>query len=179
MSSTAQLDRIGDAIVKGEQYSVLITETIEDKRDYVITIDCYNEVHEKCISEKCGCECHKPEVKQMPASKEIIEPKDWSLDRKQAELEKQRIVIPDNLPINSDERRLFVESEFEKLDMEVLKMGIKKEVKTKNGKENKTKLICSKCKEQKGYIVQRQLNKFGNVENTLKTYECKKCRKEK
>ena len=117
MSSQASIDRVkerltGQTTVK----STSIIEEIEDTRQYKITLNCYNNDHEKCQS--CSCECHKPkEVKKMPVSQKALEPSEYSIDRKRAILETHNIFVG-----TSDEE---VKEKFEKLTDEQKRNGTK------------------------------------------------------
>ena len=88
-------------------------------------------------------------------------PEEYSEDRKRAMQERDEY-----LKKLSEEKQL----------AEVKKMA-KKENKERTKKN--APLVCSLCNKTVGVIKERQLNKFGTVENTLKTYECRDCRKNK
>ena len=186
MASQASIDRIRESVINKKEVITVIQhiDEIEDIRQFKVTIDCHNQNHEKCISTECCCTCHKPEVEQMSASKEILEPKDWSMDRKKAYLEKIGKKIPDEFLPNSEEESSFINNEFNKLDFEEVENMTKKQKKqttpktrTPKADSKYPKLSCSKCDKVVGFVRDRQIKKFGSIEEVQKKYICSTCRK--
>lgn len=67
----------------------------------------------------------------------------------------------------------------EKFNIQRTVEGVRKKMaKIKNGTKP-IRLSCSKCQRKVGYVMDRQVKKFGSIEKVTDNYKCIKCRKEK
>lgn len=88
-----------------------------------------------------------------------LKPEDFSFIRKQSELEKHNINVP-NKQVEKEFAKLIKHNNIQKLTID----------------NNNTKLSCSKCQTVVGYIRDRHIKRYGSIENTLKNYLCKECK---